>query len=431
MHEKGAVLLLMLLGLMFSGTSAVLALHISPQSIGTAETLQGADTQGHAPAMVPVYLRAERDAMVLNKAKTALLAYAVTYADNYNPSGAGPGHLPCPDLDPPDDNNPRNDGPNPPCSRVQRQAGRVPRLTTATRDHLPRTHEAVSADAPDAFNNFRHLDDNRHKVLEFYPLRTHLDQQPWYQVADGFINNPLNRQVNRSSQSTLSTRHDDEWVAMLIAPGAPLNDSAQQRPSINADDYLEQANAGNALQTGRVQVTRDYSPLSNDVVMPVYLDELMPLVELRIAGFVRERLLDFREFYCPMGSTAESRAPETANCFPYAATTAEADNQQSNEEELSLAACRSGLQQGRLPITNGDCPASLSSQGMLQGTDLSRHWFIRNDWPAFFSYRLAADCVDDVEHRCDVFFELPTATVMDTVEDTEPALIQISVEVAE
>ena len=361
-HQQGAVLLLMLLGLMLSGTSAVLALQ-GGVGIEQNESFFATATEGPAPAGVPVYLRAERDAKVLHQAKIALLAYAATYADNYTPSGAGPGHFPCPDLDPPDDNNPHNDGPNPPCSHAGRQVGRMPRLTTATK------HGSLNSPSAD---ETAHLPDNNTKVLEFYPLLTHLDQQPWYLVDDGFVNNPLNRQVNFSTRSHLSNRHQRQLVAMVIAPGASIAASGQHRPSTSNQDYLEQSLAALTSTEGSRQISRDYSMYSNDIVTPVYLDELMPLLQARVAGFVRDQLLAYRKRYCSLAGT-QPMPP----CFPFAAEViGSSQNNVVNAMPTGmpngnpLTACTSGLYQGMVPVETGNCAAALSIDGALQGVEM-------------------------------------------------------------
>ena len=66
--------------------------------------------------------RALADLARLVAARDALLAYATIYPELYGPTGAGPGHLPCPDTD----DAFRLAGPNPPCGRGDVATGRLP-----------------------------------------------------------------------------------------------------------------------------------------------------------------------------------------------------------------------------------------------------------------------------------------------------------------
>ena len=70
--------------------------------------------------------RALADLARLVAARDALLAYATIYPELYGPTGAGPGHLPCPDTD----DAFRLAGPNPPCGRGDVATGRLPRHVT-------------------------------------------------------------------------------------------------------------------------------------------------------------------------------------------------------------------------------------------------------------------------------------------------------------
>ena len=379
--------MLMLLGLILSGLGSALTLRAVPDGMFVASS-------GLAPHSQPIYLRAERDAQVLHHAKEALLAYTVTYADNYNPTGAGPGHLPCPDLDPPDDGRPGNDGPNPPCSRDSRLTGRVPRLTRATRT------------APTAPS----LAQNNLKVLEFYPLLTHLDQQPWYRVAGEFVNNPLNRTVNPSTVSSLQGPFQREVMAALVAPGPEVSARNQERPSIRANDYLESTVAAMLDHEGQLHMSREHFLNSNDIVSLLYLDDVLPLVIRRVAGFLREQLYTYRDIHCPQVIDDQNPVSVHAGlavCFPYAnasrdvlaTTTTTAAGDDDNEPSTE---CVPGPLNGRLSVESPGCPGEFLVDGLLQGVEPARHWLVRNGWLDYFLYRIDPDCVRDYSHRCEV-----------------------------
>lgn len=120
-------------------------------------------------------------------ARQSLLSYAALYASLYGPSGAGPGHLPCPDTDGFNLDSPfflqgsdqSKDGANPPCAALSESAGLLP----------------------------------RHTVLPGYRYLFHAE--PWqkyqYVVSGDVINNPLNRLVNLESLAD----HQNNALAIL------------------------------------------------------------------------------------------------------------------------------------------------------------------------------------------------------------------------
>ena len=424
--------MLMLLSLILSGASTVLGSRLNLAFNQQAGLGAASLRASPGAASRPLYLRAERDAQILYQAKVALLAYAVSYADNYRPTGAGPGHMPCPDLDPPDDGNPRNDGPNPPCSRASRLVGRIPRLTTAVRESTDSEY-------------------NDHKVLEFYPLQTHLDHQPWYRIAGSFINNPGNRVVNPSSVSSLQDRQQRQIVATLMTPGPEIAALNQQRPGILAEDYLEGLIATQQPLAGILAVTRDHNLQSNDLVVPIYVDELLPLVVRRVAGFVRDMLYRYRDTHCPVAAaitetqaatitatdlpdidvSAQSAAPV---CFPYAAAPLDSTTQQDasvqsadelNRTASTLTECVPGLLAGRVSLVANDCESSLSKDGLWQGVDVARHWFVRNAWVNYFHYAVELACLFDTGHQCRVEIVLPDSQLSEP--GASPESVQVSV----
>lgn len=123
----------------------------------------------------------------LADARTLLLAYSANYANLYGPTGAGPGHLPCPDTDEADAaDDPRLDGPNPPCGRGKFANGALPRHVT-----LRRHRHAFHAEP---------------------------DQRIRYAVSTGYINNPVNRVVNASGASETFGSERTHTIASLSMP---------------------------------------------------------------------------------------------------------------------------------------------------------------------------------------------------------------------
>jgi hypothetical protein len=197
----------------------------------------------------------------LAKAKDALIAFAVTYADNYPPNGAGPGHLMCPDTDVPafDVNGlpllPYG-SPNAPCG--PNAIGRLPHTVTLPSGNL-------------------------------YPLSdfgSSVDQQFWYAVSSICIANPaggVNNTFNSTTPGTLTLDGQGDIIAVIVAPGPSM--AGQNRPTTNAADYLEAGNAGGPNFVSN-------NPLSpatfNDIVIPLRRSELMSPVTARVAEEIKK-----------------------------------------------------------------------------------------------------------------------------------------------
>lgn len=125
----------------------------------------------------------------LERARRALISYAVNYVDHYGVQGAGIGHLPCPDTDSPNDTHSDpwvRDGPNPPCGGERVEHGWLP----------------------------RHVD----TMTGRYHFHTRRRQRLWYAVSGQFINNPVNRIVNAETKGQISIGSFDDIVAVLTVP---------------------------------------------------------------------------------------------------------------------------------------------------------------------------------------------------------------------
>ena len=344
---------------------------------GSANSLSRADLKNNTQrvdrthrADEPFYLNAVDQIRQLHRAKQALIAYAVTYTDNYGPTGAGPGHLPCPDRDPPDDGNSNNDGPDPPCSNSSSQVGRLPRLTLAE-------NRTVNDDGLS--------DDNRFKLLEFFPQQSFLDRQPWYWLDDGFINNPLNRQVNTSTVTARQNSHGRDVVAVLLAPGAEFGNT-QQRPGLNMDDYVEIL--ATTLRDGRA-FSRDYDYMSNDLQVFIYRDEIMRPVVQRVAEFITRQ--------------ATSRLSDLVQAF--AAGTA-CEMPMEGQPDLRLATCFDWL----------------LDDNVLESFPSHRHWYFRNGWHELTGVAVGRDCLALASDECPIVPVVPI-----TLDDTTDFVDLVSV----
>lgn len=178
----------------------------------------------------------------LQKAKTALLGYAVSYPDLASTTviNAGPGYLPCPDDDYPPDGSPDS------CSAFA--IGRLPW-------------------------EFIGLDEIRDSAGE--PL--------WYLMADDFKNigsgryYPINSETPADTDLIVDTT--TEVIAVIIAPGFSF--AGQNRPSANVGDYLEGDNSNNDASF----VTQAIGEF-NDQLLTITRQELMQAIEKRVLGEV-------------------------------------------------------------------------------------------------------------------------------------------------
>ena len=194
----------------------------------------------------------------LLRAKHALIAYAVNYAHNYGPSGAGPGHLPCPDI--------KGQGSPTPC-----KAGAL--------GLMPRQF---------AMGNGKRSDILAGDFYYQYPI--------WYQTAPAFRNLAPQGNlggatiVNPAVNALLAVDGLSDVVAVLIDPGVTVAD--QERLNIDqggftVEAYLEGENGNQdmvfAFQSG------------NDIVVPIRRAEFMPLVRRWVASWVYKALRQYQK----------------------------------------------------------------------------------------------------------------------------------------
>jgi len=128
----------------------------------------------------------------MQSARQSLLVYATLYPYLYGPRGAGPGHLPCPDID-------GSESPAPPCGNASPATGQLPRHVS-----LPGHRYAF---VPDVSSSYRYIADS------------------------DVINNPVNRRVNDETLEGLAQRSPYlAWVeseaSVLPQSRVPLSASA-------------------------------------------------------------------------------------------------------------------------------------------------------------------------------------------------------------
>ncbi len=262
----------------------------------------------------------------LAKAKEALISYAVTYTDNYgHNTRGGAGRLPCPSRY-------RHSSPSLSCGK--NAIGFMPAVWN-------RGGKRIDID-----------------YREFF-----LNQDLWYAVSEEFRYNPAYNALNPDVNKFLTVGDRDDIVAVIIHPGVEMQ--GQQR-SVSPNDvrhYLESENAdGDAVFESGLD--------SNDRLITISRKELMPLMERRVLGVVKEWLLEYYTQFSRM---------------PFAARIGDPD-----------AACEEGLLVGTVAMTRGNCSTpslgELVSEYVPKNRLVSETWFGRYGWSAFIYYHVESAC---------------------------------------
>lgn len=292
---------------------------------------------------VPLQLRAENKALsAMAEAKQALTGRAVGDDDR-------PGSLPCPDSD--------NDG---------------------IADIIPLA--SVTGDCPSYIGRLPW------KTLGLSDLRDEHGERLWYALSpkyrDHLIAQPINSDTPGKGPpdllvfaNTKATTLAPKAVAVIFSPGAPVR--GQQRDATAAlcavtgttipndrcvSNYLESAGGvDNASATGPY-IAAQKSGAFNDRLAVLTPADLMPLVEVRVAGELRRALINYR-----LESDCE--------CFPWAGN--------------ALGVSQPGVSRGRFP----------SAQALPENwgeDDISRlpPWVDANRWGDVVYYSAAQTAVE-------------------------------------
>jgi hypothetical protein len=229
---------------------------------------------GMARTQNEVLLEQERQTLKsLQEAKSALIAYAASQAWSGSSANDQPGALPCPASD--------EGGVSGTCSATaSTRVGRFPWKTVKTTD----------------------LRDSSGHVL-------------WYALSANFRNASGTTVINSDTQGTLSVTGDSPFsnvVAVIIAPGNPLN--GQERSVNSISNYLESTNATNTdtFVTGQVSTT------FNDRLIVITQADLMSVVEPAVAGRIERDIKPYLQAYntewgaYPFPSTFANPSPGTS-----------------------------------------------------------------------------------------------------------------------
>ncbi len=196
---------------------------------------------------------ADQSGKALQQAKAALVGYAMMYGDYFGATGAGPGHLPCPDTN--------NDGAeDSPCGN--NALGRLPQSIN------------VALPAPGS-------------TLQMSDYNYGVDEEIWYGLSNAARRSPATA-FNTTTVTTHTVDGQANIAAVLVAPGPAL--ASQSRPNNNRANYLEGANAaGNSF----VSTTGTGPDNFNDRVLGITVEEIMIPVTARVAEVIKVEMDSF------------------------------------------------------------------------------------------------------------------------------------------
>jgi type II secretory pathway pseudopilin PulG len=348
-HQRGAVLMIMLVILVVGGIAMLLS------------------------TLTSTSLRLERDsktAEALAQAKEALIGYASTQKLTSTTYPDRPGDLPCPDNHPLGDAN--EGSPSTPCS--SNAIGRLP-----------------------------------WKKLGLPDLRDSSGERLWYAVSTNFKDAPRIGMLNSDTLGTISVFSSEGVllndgggstgaVAVIIAPGEVLtrqgSSTAQDRSSAGyniATNYLDTPSAGvnpkdnasfvdgsstDGFIQGQVKIydpaSQTYHTIINDQLLVITHNNLMQFLQKRVAKEVVNALNFYYSshyFYPRPADFTDSSCLGNGN----------------------LASCNSAsITGGRIPATP---VTAWDITSILRGST-SNNWFQANGWREVIFYAVASACTD-------------------------------------
>lgn len=265
----------------------------------------------------------------LAQARAALIHYAVSYIDHYGPQGAGPGHFPCPDTDPPVSYKNQTtepwskDGPNPPCGRHAVATGWLP----------------------------RHVNVNGGR----YHFHARPQQRLRYAVSGQFINNPINREVNPNTKGDIKLGQFNDIIAVLGLP------SLSTISLYNEPEW----------SFGKLETDGAYAIVRADAIW-------QPLLQ-RVASWLLTQLNNAIELRCGGNDGLSSCAQEWLWPAECDATSATMLLHWLTDLPMHTACSESVEVVLTMPL-------------WLEGVPISKHWFVRNHWYRFVDIQIDNVC---------------------------------------
>ncbi len=280
--------------------------------------------------------RAGITSTALANGKAALIAYALSNESNTSLMLPRPGDFPCPDTD--------GDG------------SEQPTCSSTNLGMLPWKTLGIPQDS---------VKDGSGEVL-------------WYSVSSRFRHyNISSTRITSDTKGTLIVYSDDgtttltpagsEGVAVLIAPGSPINN--QTRDNSTAANYLESKSGRNNATPGGPFIAGTETTSFNDQLLVIRTRDFMPMIESRVA---RELKIILQNYYLANG------------VYPYPAKYDSCGSTCDSDTDV----CR-----GRIPLTAE--PVDWTGSYQLP------QWFMTNRWYRVIPYAVGSASLDSPVAGCD------------------------------
>lgn len=261
-------------------------------------------------------------------AKEALIGFAVNYVDNYGHNmRGGVGRLPCPSVE-------KYGSPAMRCG-------------------------------PDAIGFLPGVWKRGSKRIDIDHLEKFLNQDLLYALSADYRYNPSYNTLNPDTTGNLLTVNgDDQVVAVLLAPGEALQGQLRDGEALSIADFLEAENADGDTDFASA------SGAGNDRLITITRAELLPLMERRVLGYVKDWLAEYKTIY---------------GHYPYAARFGD-----------DTGACEEGLLRGKIAMQRGSCSketlGEFISQFVPKGRTINKIWFHNYRWSDFVYYHVDQNC---------------------------------------
>lgn len=316
----------------------------------------------------------QKNQEVLQQARDALIAYAVSV---YPLNSDRPGDLPCPDLD---NDGKKDNG----CGNASGSTGQDKRL-----GRLP------------------------WKSLGLPDLRDASGERLWYAVSNNFKENARHLPLNSDTPGTIQVADNagnviPNIVAVVIAPGPALQrlgaNAVQDRSPAGQNDphnYLDTSgtednadfidSTNNGFVNGLVRDAQG-NLLVNDNLLVITYNDLMPLIEKKVAATVMRCLTSYAAFndgtYNNLGRYPwpASMSTSAGGSYDDSANTlyGRIPNLMCNTAGTGLGMTKDPL----CPTTLGTNPGMLASWGGIEDCTITHPWF-SNNWREQVFYAVA------------------------------------------
>jgi len=212
------------------------------------------------------------------------------------------------------------------------------------------------------------------KTLGLPDLRDGSGEELWYALSPAFRDDNSAQPLNSNTKGTLLVYNADgvslqtqagySAVAVIFSPGSPIG--TQTRSTVaqqnSAANYLDIAVNWDNSVAGGPFIAVDQSATFNDQLLYITTKDLIPLVEQRVAGVVKQALTDY---YAANGY------------YPWADSVAQSTDYDANY----------GLNRGWLPDSAASSYSYYSTPNWVAGSP--PQWFFDNQWYTLIYYSVA------------------------------------------